>query len=393
MNVEKRALVLVMSLAQNDPRVRRQLTWLKVDGWTVDTIGLGPTPSDEVNTHFPVGDQRPWVKSRWGTLITYLLLNKKTMFRRLTLDRIEPEALRRIAAAEYELIVFNDFDFLPMVEDRRVFTPEALDSHLHLDIHEYRGTRRPRSLWRKLTRRFSELQRKLVGSSAFTTRSTVASRIATLYANDFGIEPPQLVRNIPPFHDLKPSVIDSHEIRMLFHGLASNQRGFDQILEAMRLLDERFHMTFMLTGNPPVVAQLRERIKEFGDRVRMVPPVPMIELPAIVNQYDLELIFYPPVHENVKFSLPNKFFEAIQGRLALVIGESPMMSELVRKYDNGIVVEGWTGADLATAISRLTVDKIAQLKANSDLAARELNSEREGEVFLSLINDARAQVG
>src|SRR5690606_20601481 len=80
---EKRALVLVMSLAHNDPRVRRQLTWLTSDGWSVDTVGIGPVPSDEVSDHFAIGQQKAWVRSRWGVLITYLLLPKRVMFRRL----------------------------------------------------------------------------------------------------------------------------------------------------------------------------------------------------------------------------------------------------------------------------------------------------------------------
>lgn len=378
-----------MSLAHNDPRVRRQLTWLQRDGWTVDTIGIGPTPSDEVADHFPVGDQRPWVRSPWGAVVTYRLLPKRSMFRRLTLDRLEPEALRRISTGAYSLIVFNDLDFLPMLEDPEVFTAEALAAHIHADIHEYRDIERLPGLWGLLTHRFTAWRRLLIGSPAINSRTTVASRFAELYVADFGFESPQLVRNIPPYHDLSPSAVDPERIRLVFHGLASSQRGFDQILDAMRLLDDRFDMTFMLTGNPAVVADLRERIKEFGDRVRLVPPVPMVELPQTVNQYDLEIIFYPPTHANVEFSLPNKFFEAIQGRLALVVGESSMMSEVVRRYENGIIVKGWTGADLASAISELSAERIAELKANSDTAARELNAENEGDVFLSALGSAR----
>lgn len=387
----KTALVIVLSLAHNDPRVRRQVTWLANDGWTVDTIGIGPTPSDEVRDHFPLANQKPWVMTKLGVLVTYLLFTTRTMFRRLAVDRIDPAVLSRIAEGEYTLVVFNDMDFLPLAKDPRVFTEKALTAHLHADIHEYREPRMNLSPWRLITRRYYTWQRKMIGDPIFDTRSTVASRIADFYVEDFGIELPALVRNIPPFHDQRPSAVDPRNIRMLFHGLASWARGFDEILEAMHALDERFTMTFMLTGSESVIEELRERAVAFGDRVRVIPPVPMMELSATVNQYDIEIMFYPPVQRNVEFALPNKFFEAVQGRLALVVGESPMMAELVQRHQLGLIVEGWTGTALARAINSLTVEQIESFKANADRAATELSAEHEGKVFLETIATGRRE--
>lgn len=172
---------------------------------------------------------------------------------------------------------------------------------------------------------------------------------------------------------------------MVFHGLASWQRGFEQILEAMRLLDSRFVMTFMLTGNPNNIDRLRRAAADLGERVRIVPPVPMTEISREINQYDLEIMFYPPVEPNVEFALPNKFFEAIQGRLGVVIGESPMMAELVVEYGLGPIVSGWTGKDLADALAPLTASDVDQYKRAADLAAQSLNAEHEGRVFVEAI--------
>jgi hypothetical protein len=145
-------------------------------------------------------------------------------------------------------------------------------------------------------------------------------------------------------------------------------------------------MTFMLTSFPERIAALKEMAADLGSKVRIVPPVPMVDLAQEVNQYDLEVMFYPPTGPNVEFALPNKFFEAIQGRLGLVIGESPMMLELVNKYNVGAVVTtGWTAADLAKTLDALTPEKVAEYKANSMKAARELNAEAEGRVFLDVV--------
>jgi glycosyltransferase involved in cell wall biosynthesis len=382
----KTALVVVLSQAHNDPRVRRQLSWLADDGWTIDTIGLGPIPSPEVRQHFALADQAPWLRTRLGALLAYRFVPRRTMFRLLASDRIPLEGRERIAAGEYSLVVFNDIDFIPLVKDRRVFTRAARRAHIHLDIHEYRDSKLRFTWGRQITRRYYTYVRDLIGSDAFTTRSTVADRIADFYADDFGIERPVIVRNSPPFHDQQPSEVNDDSIRLVFHGMASWARGFRDILDAMSVLDDRFTMTFMLTGNPATIRSLQEAARGFGDRVQVVPPVPMSELSETVNQYDLEIMFYQPTSRNLEFALPNKFFEAIQGRLGLIVGESPMMAELVREYQIGAVVPGWSARDLAETIAALTAEQVRQFKKNSNRAANDLNAEVEGLKFIAAVN-------
>jgi hypothetical protein len=79
----------------------------------------------------------------------------------------------------------------------------------------------------------------------------------------------------------------------------------------------------------------------------------------------------------------------VQGRLGVVIGRSPSMEELVARYRNGIVVDGWTGADLRDALETLDADDIRRMKAASHAAAGELNAENEGIVFLSIVDPQR----
>lgn len=385
------ALVVVLSQAHNDPRVRHQITWLHEAGWIVDTVGLGPTPSDEVRRHFELQPQADWVRTRPGAVIAYRLLPRRQMFRRLALDRFPAESLRALRNGEYDLLVLEDFDFLPIIVDPRALgTPAARGTHVHLDMHEYRGEPRVMTAWKRLTRRFRMWQRTFIGHPRINSRSTVARRIAELYAEEFRIPMPAIVRSAPPLHDHQPSPVSDDQVRLVFHGLASWQRGFEQIVDAMRLLDERFTMTFMLTGNEAVIAGLRSLASGLADRIRIVPPVPMPEISAEINQYDLEIIFLPPVGPNVEFALPNKFFEAVQGRLGVVVGESPMMAELVREHGLGPVVDGWTGADLARTLAALTSDDVAEFKRAAHRAAEVLNAEHEGRVFLDAIEANRA---
>lgn len=385
----QRALLISYSDLHSDPRVRRQIDWLSQDGWRIDTLGLGRHPADDVDNHFALQPQADWVGTPWGRLLNYGLLPRARRFKYLVADRVPKRAAERIANGDYDLIVFEDYDFLPLLTDPKVFTPTALSSHVHLDLHEYRDRRLELdSIRRLLSDSYYRWRRNLIGHPAIDSRTTVASRIADFYVEDFGFERPMIVRNSPDFVDQQPSRVDPERIRMLFHGMASWHRGFRQIIQALHELDERFTMTFMLTGNPAIISELGEMITDLGDRARIIPPVAMTEVSRAINEYDLEIAFYQPTHRNLEFSLPNKFFEAIQGRLGIIVGESPMMAELVREYGNGAIVDGWGAEDLARTIGALTAADIARFKDASDSAARELNASTEGEVFLDSIRRA-----
>ena len=386
MNAQTSALVVVLSHVESDPRVRRQIDWLTGAGYTVDTLGLGPIPAEVVRDHFALGAVAPWVSSKLGTVLVYSLFPGRQKFKRLVQDRFPAEVSARVARGEYRLIVFNDYDFIPWVADESVFTPAARAAHLHLDLHEYRDeTLEITSAWTLLKSRYYKWVRSFIGHRAFTTRTTVASRLGEFYVDDFGIPELGIVRNSPPFIDQEPSEVDPADIRLVFHGMASWARGLREIIDAMKLLDDRFSMTFMFTGSQKVISEVGEYASGM-ERVRIVPPVPMTELSAVVNQYDLEIMFYSPDSRNLEFALPNKFFEAVQGRLGVIIGESPMMAEIVDEYSNGVIVKGWTATDLAAAISELTPERVAQLKAGAHRAARDLNAEAEGRVFLSIVD-------
>jgi hypothetical protein len=385
------ALVLSYSDIESDPRVRRQVDWLTESGLHVDTIGLGKRPSAVQGSHFELKSPSRWSTTRTGVLLAQCLLSPRIRFRRQLLDRIPRPAVERLRAGRYDLVVFNETEFGPIISDPRYFTAAALQSRLHLDLHEYHNPElRRRTLGGRLTARHYRWIRRHIGHRAFTSRSVVNEPIGRLYVEEFGLEPLVPVRNIPPFVEQEPSRVDPGQVRLLFHGLASWERGFTEILEAMRVLPERFTMTFMLMPNPAIVAPLQELIDAHParERIRIVPPAPMRQIAERINDYDIEIIFYRPLGRNLEFALPNKFFEAVQGRMGLVVSESPLMAQLVREFGNGVVVPGFEASDLAASLSALTTEDIERFKAASDRAADVLNAETEGRVFLAAAEGA-----
>jgi hypothetical protein len=77
--------------------------------------------------------------------------------------------------------------------------------------------------------------------------------------------------------------------------------------------------------------------------------------------------------------LPNKFFEAVQGRLAVISGPSP---ELVRHIDqlaNGLYLEEWGAKRLSKTLRSIDRLRVEEMRLKSHEAAAFLNSKSEGE--------------
>jgi glycosyltransferase involved in cell wall biosynthesis len=389
MQEPRTALVLSYSTISSDPRVRRQVDWLTNSGWVVDTLGLGDHPTEDVREHFVIAEPKRWTRGKLGTLVSHVVLRGRTRFRVLLSGRIPARLRRSVREGAYDLIVFNEYEFAPWVEDRRDFPESALRGRLHLDLHEYRNPSvRRRTLGGRLTGAHYRWVRAHLGSARFTSRTVVNTPIGELYAEEFGFQVPVPVRNAPPFvPDLEPTPVDPGDIKLLFHGLPSWQRGFEEILEALETLPPRFSMTFMLMPNPAVHRMLEDAVSTHParSRIRIVPPAPMREIAQHINGYDLEVIFYKPLEPNLRFAMPNKFFEAAQGGLGVVVGETPTMAPLVREHGHGVVVPEFTAESLRATLATLDADGVTRMKARARLVARQMNAESEGESFLRAI--------
>lgn len=379
-----RALLVSLSTLQSDPRVLHQAEWLVADGYSVDTLGLGPKPSESVATHYELHSVPAWSKLRlvWVTLL-YLLSPSVIAFRRLVRVRIPRGALTAIREGQYDLVVFGEPEFLPLVAEKKLFGRPR--PHVHLDLREYRdpgavGNTR----WRALTRRFRLWTWKSIGSHRVNTRSTVARGIADLYAAELNVPALTVVRNIPDFENLQPTPVSPDRIRLVFHGMVSRARGLWELVDATRDLGDRFSITLMLTGDAALIEEIRGYAAGI-EHITVVPPVPMREVARSLNEHDLEVILLPPLNTNLTFALPNKLFEAVQGCLGLVISDSPMMVEIVQQYGNGVVVPGTEAEDLRATLLSLSREQVQDMKDASQVAAKELNAEAEGRVFLDAV--------
>jgi glycosyltransferase involved in cell wall biosynthesis len=113
----------------------------------------------------------------------------------------------------------------------------------------------------------------------------------------------------------------------------------------------------------------------------------MNEILRKLSSFDVEVIFYHPPHSiNHLYSLPNKFFESLAAGLAIVVGQSPSMAEIVQEHKIGVVAQSWTRESLADAINSLTSSDINLAKGRTAFALAQYNPAKTEEKFRNALN-------
>jgi glycosyltransferase involved in cell wall biosynthesis len=374
------ATVLIISLSElgSDPRVDRQIDFLREEHRVI-AAGFGPPSYEDVEY---VELERAEVSGpvrladRTVRVARALLGLHRSAYWSDPNHRLWRRALDGLGA---DLVIVNDTIVLPVAFSVADGAPVVFDAHEYSPSEfemswAWRVFVRPRVRW--ICRQY------LTHISGMTA---VSQGIAAQYERDFGVSS-VIVTNAPRYESLAPTPVGD-PIRLIHFGWPDPQRRLEDTLAAMDLLDDHYSLDlFLMVGDSsrPHLEKLEERAG--GDpRVRFRDPAPMRDLPRVANAYDIGVFLLPPQHVNQEFTLPNKFFEYIQGRIVPAIGPSPEMARIVRECDCGIVAEDYTPEAFATAIRRTSPARLAELKENVDRAARELCAERNAPIVLDLV--------
>lgn len=278
-----------------------------------------------------------------------------------------------------KLVTVHDIELLPDAIDRANDAPVLFDAR---EMYTEQGSQSWffRYFIAKTRRRICEQYLPLCSSII-----TVSEGLIDSYKNSFGVDA-KLMRSLPDYHSLNPYPPKMNCIRLVHHGVANSNRSLAELIQLTKSLDERFTLDLYLTGRPTYLAMLKNIAKNCP-RTRILPPITYEEIIPTLNGYDIGLIFYPPKTENLKYCLPNKFFECVQARLAVAIGPSPDMSQLVEQYEIGLITEDFSFETLARDLNAWSASAIQLAKNKSDQAAKELCFEKEELVLERLLTE------
>jgi glycosyltransferase involved in cell wall biosynthesis len=379
----KTVLILSFSNLATDPRVNRQIRFLH-ESYQVVAAGLADPALPGV-TFVPLNYQPP-IKNPMQRLTSAMrLLTRRYEAHYWQLPRTIT-ALERLAGVQADVVIANDLEMLP------VGVRLAAGAPVIFDAHEYAPRQFDNSLgWRIFLQGYrTYLCRAYIPRVA--AMMTVSQGIADQYERDTGVCP-IVVTNAPEYQPLEPRLQTdmAAPIRMIHHGAASPPRRIEIMLEAMRLLDDRFRLDLLLVpGSTAYIEQLKQMAAD-DPRVRFLPSVPMQELVRVSSAYDVGVFVAPPTTFNLRHTLPNKFFEFIQARLAVAIGPTPEMAGIVRQYDCGVVSADFTARGLAAALAPLDHEKLNHYKRQSHSIARLMSAEHNKATLLALVGNALAE--
>jgi hypothetical protein len=374
------AIISFSDLAR-DPRVDRQIrTICSIRDLSVVTIGLAK-PTVPVLRHVTMVPL-PWNLKRRFVSATLLLARRyEDHYARV----YEPaRVISQLKDIPVDLVIGNDFESLPLAYR----LAKAKKSRLLLDAHEFAPRQGEEMLrWKVFLQPYNYyLGRRYLPE--LDGMITVSEGIAREYQKVFGVTP-QIVTNAPSFTDLIPSEVQDGRIRLVYHGAAAPSRRIEAIINTMQMVRTGTTLDMLLLPVRIYESYFHDlqRLVAGKKNVRLLPPVPMLDLVASCNKYDVGICFLPASNFNQKHALPNKFFEYIQSRLGLVIGPSPEMVRYVGEYGLGIVAKDFTSRGLAQAINELTKDSISGFKRNADAASKTLCAESNRQLLIKIVED------
>lgn len=384
--MSKKILILCRSDLSADPRVIRQLRALPQDEYEVHCVGL--TKNNNFKNTFYKIEKRSMTLIKKLFMRVMLLLHVYSPLKFLFDGGIHfyESGFKKLDTAsmpKFDVIIANDLDTLEFAAKLKKITGAALiyDSHecwtaMYEDQFEWRVTWMGYMKW---------LSKKLLPhcDKVITVSDGIAGRIQAESGKK-----PSVIRNAPPFAGLAPVNCDGR-IRLIHQGYAHKSRHLELMIEMMDYLDERFTLDMLLISSgskmsDAYLAYLGE-LGRRNPRINFPPAVNPDEVSDFINKYDIGVYLMPPVNFNHKYALPNKLFQFIQARIAVAIGPSPDMAQIVREHDIGVVADDFSPRSLAEKLNSLTSDMIMKYKMNSDAAAKIYNSENEEAKLLELI--------
>jgi len=376
--------VLVMCLADpsGDPRPLRAVELCVSLGFDVSVMGYPARKPLSVCSCFTLPSPSPRLLRKvarrlWGMAGALLPFEQGRIFcekKRFGLT----EAKTKLCGQSFDLLIVEDPQLLPFAfEIKR-------KGKILFDAREYYPRQNEGELWFDLF----EKRRRVQLCRDYLTRCenvvTVSEGLRREFLKEFGVDA-KVYRSTPSYIDFPAHATNPEKIRMIYHGAANRNRRLENLIEIVSLLDERFSLDLILTGNPRYQQELRRKAASMK-RVGFPAPVPFEEIIPTIGKYDIGFFYYEPTGFNIAHCLPNKFFEYIQTRLMVAIGPSPDMAELVNEYRCGVVAEEFSVQSMAKTLNSLSAAKIDEYKQGSDKAARELCFEKERDKMISILN-------
>lgn len=377
MSERNTGLILSYSPISTDPRVLKQIEWVTGTGTRLVVIGCGNFNKNSSLIEY-VEISIPNLLKR---VSRYLFTSNKARSNLFFQSTFSEELIVELENGKFSFILMNDLDFLGF--DKVFQAAEKSGTKIFLDLHEFFPDLGGGILWRLFQSRYYKWLLNKVSERCFEKIFTVSDGIGYLYEKFLQIQTTTIL-NIPAAEAIKFDKKHLNKsvktLAIVHHGIASRGRGITRAMRALTYTKSKIILNLVLVASPARLMWLKTLAVIWGLRKKVVfhNPVPVNEIVKMLNTFDAEIIFFhPPNSRSIHYSLPNKFFEAVQASLALIVGPSPTMSEIVKNQSLGWVTPGWSASDLASTIDSINPDSLVAARESASRAQKAYRPENE----------------
>jgi hypothetical protein len=375
----KKILILSYSHLSSDPRIIRQINALN-QNYIVETCGYS-APNEKNIKFYPIYKMPSFSLFRKiKRFFQFIFRNFESYY----WDNGKLNLVNELLKSNYNLIIANDIHTLPLA-----LKIANKKSKVYFDAHEYHLLEfEDNFIWKIFHKPNMEyLCKKYIPmADAF---STVSKGIVDAYSKNVGITP-FFLPNMASYHNLKPSLINDNQIKIIHHGAAIPSRKLELMIEMMAYTDERFSLDLMLVSSSKKYINKLKNLAKSHKNINFISAVKSSEICSFINKYSIGLYILQPSNFNNEYALPNKFFEFIQARLVIAISPSSEMEFYTKKYNLGVVADDFTPKSMAEKLNKLTKKDIEFYKSNVNEAAKllsdEQNIEKIKDLAYSLVN-------
>jgi hypothetical protein len=392
----KSICIISFSLISRDARVLRQIKYLSPH-YDLSVIGYG-VPEKEWAAQrairwYPMdapgsSSSESFFSRIWGRLLNGLILSlgrcHPSFYERWYWSKWQHRQALEFAVQNHcGALLANDWEALPVAAEvaKRKGAKLTFDSHEYAPL-ELEDRRSWRFFFQPAIVYFIRKYSRQIDASV-----TVARSISEHYQQEFGFEPVVLL-NAPESISLPERTVDFNHVRLVHHGGAIRGRKLESMIRALASSHLRFRLHFILVdADPAYLDDLKGLAEKLAPgRIIFEDPVRPEKIVERISEYEIGFYLLAPTNFNNRMALPNKFFDYIGAGLAVCIGPSPAMAEMVHRYGLGWVALSFEPRQVAETLNRITMDQILSARLASRETAKKINAETEMRKLVQTFN-------
>lgn len=276
-------------------------------------------------------------------------------------------AIIKVINLRPQILSLHSVSFMPLGMLVKLCRPRT---QIIYETHELETATNGASHVKKMLRRHVEA----LGMRFVAHTIAVSPSICDWYATRYRTEEVSLVMNCPPFFEKRKSDylrnhfdLSADKTVFLYQGIMRPGRGIEGLVAALEKLPE--DAVLVLLGYGDDFDEWYERSLT-SPRLFVHPAVPFEEVLEVTSSADCGISFMADTCLSHRFALPNKLFEFIQARIAVIVSPTIDQSNLVREAEVGLVCDGFDEAAIRRACEEFMNGMSGDLEGNLDRAAQ-----------------------